>query len=53
MSPRWKSDASFEDKNSTAGSDEQDPLISIGDRQQYNSVGSSSSLQKNRHSGKS
>lgn len=53
MSPRWKSDATFEDKSSALGADEQDPLISIRDRQQYNSIGSSSSIQKNRHNGKS
>lgn len=52
MSPRWKLNSTFEDKN-LAVNTEQDPLISIENRQQYNSIGSSSSSQKYRNIGKS
>lgn len=56
MTLGWKSNSSvmpsLRDKTSTAAA-EQDPLISIEARQQYNSIGSSGSSQKYRNDGKS
>lgn len=56
MASRWKSNSSIssntlEDQN-LAATTEQDPLISIEDRQKYNSIGSSSSYHKHKNASK-